>query len=217
MNIHCIDCGLPFEAEVTGSVNVGEQPHLKEKVLDGSLFMKACPHCGRVNLLGQAMLYTDPDQRLLLWLLPGGEETKEMETVIKARLSVSDPSILEGYTTRIVRSAGDLMEKVKIFDAGLDDLVMELCKYVTKMELTGQEQDKTRQRAITDAPFKFFRLDGPDNEMEFSYPLDGKMVGARVGFNVYEDCAGIVSRNPSMRPSSPFPVIDREWVGRFIG
>lgn len=217
MKIHCIDCGLPFEAEVTGSVNVREHPELKDRVIDGSLFMEACPHCGRVNLLGQAFLYNDPDQKLLFWLLPGGNETMEMEAGIKARLSASDPGILAGYATRIVRTAGDLMEKVKIFDSGLDDVTIELCKHVTKMELTGQEQDKARQRAITEAPFKFFRLDGPDNDIEFSYPLDGKMVGARVGFNVYEDCAGIVSRNPVMRPSDPFTVVDPSWIARFIG
>ncbi|MBQ6087348.1 MAG: CpXC domain-containing protein [Bacteroidales bacterium] len=217
MKLHCIDCGLPFEAEVSGSVNVREHPELKEKVLDGSLFMETCPHCGRVNLLGQALLYNDPDQKILMWLLPEENGTRNVEASIKAAIAGSDPALLEGYTTRIVRTAGDLMEKVKIFDSGLDDLVMELCKHVTKLELAGDEKDKARLQAISKAPFKFFRLDGPDNDIEFTYPLDGRMVGARVGFNVYEDCAGIVSRNPSMRPSDPFQVIDSVWVGRFIG
>ena len=192
-------------------------PELKEKVLDGSLFMETCPHCGRVNLLGQAFLYNDPDQRILLWLLPEENGTRDIEASIRARLSDSDQSILAGYTTRIVRTAGDLMEKVKIFDSGLDDLVMELCKHVTKMELSGEDADQGKRLAIERAPFKFFRLDGPDNDIEFTYPLDGKMVGARVGFNVYEDCTGIVSRNPAMRPSDAFQTIDSAWITKFIG
>ena len=217
MKIHCIDCGLPFEAEVYNSVNAREHPELKEKVLDGSLFMETCPHCGRVNLLGQAFLYNDPDQRILLWLLPEENGTRDIEASIRARLSDSDQSILAGYTTRIVRTAGDLMEKVKIFDSGLDDIVMELCKHVTKMELSGEDAGQGKRLALERAPFKFFRLDGPDNDIEFTYPLDGKMVGARVGFNVYEDCAGIVSRNPAMRPSDAFQTIDSAWITKFIG
>ena len=41
------------------------------------------------------------------------------------------------------------------------------------------------------------------------------MHGLRIGFNVYEDCAGIIRRNPSVKPSPGFSRIDPAWVARF--
>ena len=38
-----------------------------------------------------------------------------------------------------------------------------------------------------------------------------------VGFNVYEDCAGIVSRSPEIRSAASGPVrVDKEWIGQFF-
>ena len=45
---------------------------------------------------------------------------------------------------------------------------------------------------------------------------DGQMHGLRIGFNVYEDCAGIIRRNPSVKPSPGFSRIDPAWVARFF-
>ena len=67
-----------------------------------------------------------------------------------------------------------------------------------------------------DVPMKFFRIEGSDHELAFTYPSEGQMQGLQVGFNVYEDCAGILRRNPSIKPASGFPKIDQEWVARFF-
>ena len=67
------------------------------------------------------------------------------------------------------------------------------------------------------APFRFFRLQGADNEMLLSFPMDGAMQGVNVGFNVYEDCRGILGRNPSVAESvEGFAKIDAEWLSRFF-
>ena len=111
----------------------------------------------------------------------------------------------EGCTGRQVRSVGDLVEKIKIFDAGLDDLVIEMCKFVTCQELK------------KDVPLRFAGTDGADGEMTFTYPQDGQIELVAVGFNVYEDCAGILRRNPQIRESvQGLAVIDRAWLGRFF-
>ena len=105
-----------------------------------------------------------------------------------------------------MRSVGELVEKVKIFDAGLDDIVVELCKYVTLRELGRQ------------VPLKFFRLDGADGEMTFTYPLDGEMQMLAVGLNVYEDCSGILQRNPVLREKAAGLVaVDATWLAQFMG
>ena len=53
--------------------------------------------------------------------------------------------------------------------------------------------------------------------MTFTYPKGSDMEMIAVGFNVYEDCAGIVRRNPEMRRAAEGLVcIDREWLAQFV-
>jgi hypothetical protein len=66
------------------------------------------------------------------------------------------------------------------------------------------------------AEMKFFRMDGADNTITFSFPQDGKMQLAEVGFNVYEDCRGILGRNPSVKEDPGFALVDAAWVARFF-
>lgn len=56
--------------------------------------------------------------------------------------------LLRGYALRRVKEAGELIEKVNIFDAGLDDIAMEMCKYITKMEIAEKRQIKRKPRKL---------------------------------------------------------------------
>lgn len=207
----CPFCGETSDISVYSGVNVGEEPELKAKVKDGSLFLWECPHCGKTNLASGQTIYHDPEERVMIWLLPKGSVPEDKVRLVEASLAEA-AGTLEGYVFRRVEDAGSLIEKVNIVDAGLDDMAVEMCKYVTKMELAGKEGGKD----VLEAPFKFFRIDGPDNELTFTYPSGGAMHGVQVGFNVYEDCAGILRRNPSIKPSGGFPVIDQDWIARFF-
>ena len=122
----CSKCGEKQVIRIYRSINVSEDPQLKEKVRNGSLFLWECPHCGQVNLAKYETLYHDPAARLMVWLLPEGDVS---ETQMKA--ITMHTKAMGGYTLRRVTDMGSLMEKVLIFFAGLDDVVLEMCKYVT--------------------------------------------------------------------------------------
>lgn len=187
----CSCCGAKHSADVPQSVNAATAPELKERVRSGELFTWNCPHCGAANLLKVPFLYHDPQERLMIVLTDA---------------PVNAEGLPEGYAGRLVRSVGELIEKVKIFDAGLDDVVVELCKFVTCREI-GKE-----------VPMKFLRMEGADGEMTFTYPEQGRMELVAVGFNVYEDCAGILRRNPVIRDAARGLVcIDRAWLAQFFG
>ena len=206
----CSRCREENKVTIYNSINIGEQPALKDAVLDGSAFVWTCPHCGTLNLLQYQTLYHDPSEKLMVWLTRGSEELEEQVREAYSRLDG-----LEEYTMRFVDDAGSLIEKIKIFDAGLDDRTMEMTKYVTRMELC--ENQKENAQDILAAPFKFLRMSGPDNEITLAYPLDGKMQMVAIGFNVYEDCRGIIKRNPEITAGpSGFQKIDSSWVSRYF-
>lgn len=210
VQVVCSRCGARETVSVHDSINVRETPEIKAQVLDGSLFVWECPHCGAPNLVRCQTLYHDPDEKLMVWLTSGSEDLER-----RVREAYGDIPEMKDYTLRFVDDAGSLIEKVKIFDAGLDDVVMEMAKYVTRMEMCSSAGDGAE--GIASAPFKFLRLDGADGEITFAYPLDGQMQMAAVGFNVYEDCRGILKRNPAIAEAAAgFAKVDAAFIGRYF-
>ena len=198
----CSHCGKQTPIELRPSIQVAEDPELKLRVKDGSLFVWECPYCGHRNLARYQTLYHDPQARLMVWLLPGGEQPpKAVEEAVAG---------LEGYTLRLVREVGDLIEKVNVQDAALDDVVLEVCKWVTRQELSAKNPE------AREAPLRFLRTEGADNDLVLALPLNGQMQVLHVGFNVYEDARGIVARNPALRPAPGFAQVDAAWLEQFF-
>lgn len=185
----CSKCSMSYTAESFDVINVSDNPELKQSVINGSVFISECPHCGHKTVLNLPLVYID---------------TKEMLLIVLSDENMSLSETL-GYTARKVSKAGDLIEKVKIFDAGLDDIAIEMCKYVTKQEL-GKNVD-----------LKFLSMDGADNEIILTYPQNGQMEMLSIGFNVYEDCCGIINRNPSVKAAAQGLVkVDDAWLTQFF-
>lgn len=205
----CSKCGQQQTVTVYKSINISENPELKTKVRDGSLFLWECPHCGQVNLARYETLYHDPSTKLMVWLIPAGEISETQMQAITMHTKA-----MGGYTLRRVNDMGSLMEKVLINDAGLDDVVLEMCKYVTKMEMIQKSVPAEQKEEFLAADFHFYRCEGEDQEriITFMYALDGQMLGVNVGWNVYQDCAGILERNPEVRPDEGFAKVDAEWL-----
>ena len=208
--LRCSSCGKTFPVRVYTLINTRTDSELKEKVRDGSLFITECPYCGAHNIIDAPVIYHDPDGHLMIWMLPDGALAEEQEKALEAALTAESP---EGYTLRRVGDVGSLIEKVNIHEAGLDDTVVEMCKYLTRLELSEKNAELA---AAGDVPFKFYRFEGADNALIFTYPLGGEMKGATVGLSVYEDCRGILSRNPSVKPAGGFAEVDARWLSRFF-
>lgn len=206
----CSKCGQQHKIIVYRSINTADNPELKAKVKDGSLFLWECPHCGQVNLAKYETLYHDPALKVMFWLIPAGEISESQMQAITMHTKA-----MGGYTLRRVNDMGTLMEKVLIAEAGLDDVVLEMCKYVTKLEMVQKSVGAEQKDEFMASVFHFYRSEGEGDErvLTFMYALDGQMLGVNIGWNVYQDCAGILERNPQIRPADGFEKIDADWLG----
>jgi len=110
------------------------------------------------------------------------------------------------------------MEKVLICDAGLDDVVVEMCKYVTKLEMLQKSIGQEQKEEFMASVFHFYRSEGEDESriLTFMYGLGGQMLGVNIGWNVYQDCAGILQRNPQIKPADGFSRIDADWLSSVL-
>lgn len=205
----CSKCGEKHSVTVYKSINVSENPELKDKVRSGELFLWECPHCGQMNLARYETLYHDPASKLMFWLFPEGELSETQMQAITMHTKA-----MGGYMLRRVNDMGTLMEKVLLTDAGLDDVVVEMVKYVTKLEMVQKTIGEEKREAFLAGMFHFYRCEGEGDErlLTFMYPSDGQMMGVNVGWNVYQDCAGILERNPQIRPDDGFVRIDADWL-----
>ncbi len=205
----CSKCGEQHKVIVYRSINIADNPELKAKVMDGSLFLWECPHCGQVNLAKYETLYHDPVKKVMFWLVPQGEISETQMQAITMHTKA-----MGGYTLRRVNDMGTLMEKVLTAEAGLDDVVLEMCKYVTKLEMVQKSVGAEQKDEFMASVFHFYRSEGEGDEriLTFMYALDGQMLGVNIGMNVYQDCAGILERNPQIKPADGFERIDAGWL-----
>ncbi len=210
----CSRCGHEHEITVYKSINTAEDADWEARVLNGSVFMWTCPDCGCKNLVSYECLYHDPAKKRMLWLLPRDkDDTAEMEAIALHARS------LGGYTLRICPDLGSLIEKILILNAGLNDVAVEICKYVIRREWAQQGQtagpgSEASQAAHTEAPLHFHHTEG--DQLIFSYPSNGQMASLTLGKNVYEDALGILSRNPALQPGEGFQRIDAAWLATVI-
>lgn len=209
----CSHCKESNSIKIYKSINVAEQADLKEKVKDGSLFLWECPHCGTVNLARYDALYHDPDKKIMIWLLVSDEISQaQMKAIANHTKSIG------GYVLRTVSDTGSLMEKVLIHEARLDDVAIELCKWVSKQEMVSKLEDEEKIKSILARNLHFYKTegDGETKFITFTFAENGQMLGLNIGWNVYEDACGILQRNPSVRPQEAFAKVDYEWISSII-
>ena len=96
---------------------------MKEKVWNDEAFRYRCPDCGATALLNYNFLYHQQEDKILIFVDADGSSYGDMEMILKQRGNAFD-----GYRKRIVLSYNDFKEKLLIFDAGLDDRIVEIIK-----------------------------------------------------------------------------------------
>ncbi len=140
--ITCPNCKTEQKIKVWESIDVSVSPKEKKKILDGDFFKFSCKKCDFEAPLAYNCLYSDIENKLLIWLIP------ELTDEIKEKLSVADT--LKGdekhdtsdYIYRIVTTPNELKEKIMIKDEGLDDRIVEILKMVYLSQIstiTGDE------------------------------------------------------------------------------
>lgn len=141
--ITCPNCKTEQKIKVWESIDVSVSPKEKQKILDGDFFKFSCKKCDFEAPLAYNCLYSDVENKLLIWLIP------ELTDEIKEKLSVADT--LKGdekhdtsdYIYRIVTTPNELKEKIMIKDEGLDDRIVELLKMVYLSQISTLTGDET--------------------------------------------------------------------------
>ena len=113
-----------------------------------------------------------------------------------------------GYRRRIVIGADNLVEKIRIFDAGLDDRLIEIYKVL----LYGQMQSQLAEMPGGDAVDDVFVDEQLDGSLDFVFVADGKAVGAVPFAQEVYDVVAEQYKEAVERLAPTEPVINQDWA-----
>lgn len=135
--VPCPKCGKDIEFTLWQSIN-NEMPFAMPDIISGKLFEVECKHCGLKTHVNYPILVNDMAHKVMIYYTyPDG--VKETEKALEHMKKIYNGK------TRIVTDQAALREKVGIFNADLDDRVIELLKAIVMVQVNDQIADKDVQ------------------------------------------------------------------------
>lgn len=175
-SVSCPNCGIPHEMEIFTSINGNDNPELKERILNEGLFDFRCERCGYTCQITYPLVYHDPSLGYMVIMYAQGQSGNKAEP----------PKSLINVVKRKVDSLARLKEKILIFDAGFNDVAIELVKNALWGIIT-----KTYQNSNVECYFSKKEVDG---SLEFAIFLEGSTtpVYHTIKGEVYEQSAEVL-------------------------
>lgn len=203
--VGCPHCGAAVKTGMWPAISARDNPELRERILDETLFDWKCPECGYAAQLMYPCLYHDPDRRFMVYVEPNGC-CKESET---ADAEEKFPQ-LAGVKKRMVTTLAGLKEKVLIFEAGLDDTAVELVKFA----LAGVLEQKYGKKTVNGY---FCFCNEAENKIAFSFFPEGadEPVGRSTRLDAYRKSLEIV-KNAGIPVSGGFRPVDSVTAGKIL-
>ena len=227
--ILCPHCHRTAYFNIWNSINTKTHPETYGQVRNLSLFRFCCPYCGQTSTINYSFLYHQMENGLMIYYIPEDEEvnnTRKLLENVSAGTSQDDKSdsgsdteaddrLLENalarYRYRIVRTHEEFLEKLAIFDSGLDDRIVELAKVIVGSEA---------ERQLSESGFRiknaFFIVNKETRERKLVFQDKNSGQTASVSFdqyvaNVYHQ---IIDRYSDVLegPRKKDSIIDRNWA-----
>ena len=194
-SVKCPKCGQLSDITVWSSITAKDSPDLKRDLLQGRVNIFRCPSCSQAALMPSPMLYHDEEKKLMISFSPCTDpltEKKLYDEVMKASSESGELSKLENYNLRFITDFNELLEKILIFDSGLNDKAIEVIKLMIIM----QDADKSGQRDC-----RFGKRDGTELEFMITDRAENQIYTSRVPLDSY-NAVWEQLRNSGVKPYS---------------
>lgn len=193
IELKCPVCQTPASKSIETTINCKERPDLKKAILDGSLMGFECDHCGAKRQIETQVLYHDPDQKTLMFVAPDYHKEPELLRKTLALIVEKEGIDINDYRLRIMTSVPQLVEKIYIFDEGMDDQEMEIVKILTDGLFAQQEPNRTvinRYFMVKDGQKKFLYLTEDEQLLVDYHPTLTEFVVDKFGKDLKEQYLG---------------------------
>ncbi|MBW7908319.1 MAG: CpXC domain-containing protein [Kiritimatiellae bacterium] len=152
--IRCPKCAAEQTISLYDAINVAEDPLLRKQLLENKLNAVTCPDCGFLFRVDKNLVYSDAGRKLLIFLVPTPEEKYEQgeEQFISmlSELSGMLPDDMNAPSVHLVFSRVELVERIFLVEAGLDERLVEYIKY-TLYTRNASQVDPARKALLFNA------------------------------------------------------------------
>lgn len=205
--IPCPNCKSVTKAKLWTSVSASENPSIRNRIMDESLFEWQCPHCKYKNKLSYPMLYHDINNDFMIYLVP---QVKQHNIIDKESVNIY-PN-LDIINKRLAENINVLKEKILIFENKLDDMAIE----VTKLAISRVVEKKLKAK-VTEGYFCVF--DEETSHLGFVFFLKDRKTPhyQTTRISAYEKSLAMVAEY--MRETNTIPgflKIDKSWAAEVL-
>lgn len=142
----CPRCGKSSPIPVFDSMDLSESSESTRKMaLSGKLFAFQCPSCGKKEALSYPMNCIDDATSSIITVLDPKDKKENYKQVYKVYKGM-DTS--EGNKLRVVDTCQELSEKLRMFEDGLDDRVVEVLKLFICEDIAGDKEEIHKVRCV---------------------------------------------------------------------
>lgn len=208
--ITCPQCGKPSPFTVWDSINPQMNGEMKADVQSMEAFTFHCPHCGYTHLISYNFLYHNMDKAIMLY--HAADETGEQTAQQAFKQAMAVLQNAAHYVCRIVHSFDELLEKIRIAEAGLDDRRVELLKLLAERQVEAQYPEFHAMGAYfiqdEDGKYIIHLIDDSTNE--------ALNVDYEASFSTLYESLGHEFGRELDEMTQDVPVIDRRWAVHFL-
>lgn len=184
----CPACEQTFSLPQWVNISPNDAPELRKHVMTGDLFHHICPYCGKHMMIAYNCLYQDSSKHFAVSLH------------VNRREAAVTP-LLPGYQMRLEHTLPSFVERIRILDAGLDDMVFELYRTVVLAQVKKQHPDRTI------SSLRFDAVEGQDLFLQVSQSEQ-----IRLPLSSYQNLADKVKRSGFHPKVSGYLHIHGRWV-----
>ena len=196
----CPNCSAPGATDIDTIVRISKAPEARARVLSGEYFEWECESCRRRYLIDDVFLYYDDAKKFMVYYVPGYKKhTLSIPTLIQTKEGFDT----DGSTLRVTNRFLDLAEKIRIFEAGLDDRVIEAVKFYCIVNYS------SAGRTVNDILFE--ELDD-ENMLFFSVYDNNDCTGLPVPIEAYLRAQSDLAPFFDPPPKDAFVMVDQSWL-----
>ncbi|MEX2603650.1 MAG: CpXC domain-containing protein, partial [Gracilimonas sp.] len=129
----CPYCGVKKSLAAWRLFNGYTDASLKLLIFEGRIFQSRCLKCQKIQSVRNDMVYFDIEPKPIIIFLdnPKADPEHQINHVPKEYFN----DLFENFLYRKVNRPIELIEKIKIFDDGVDDIEVELAKHLLSLEM----------------------------------------------------------------------------------
>jgi ribosomal protein L37E len=132
-SIRCPKCGQEQTVTLYDAINVNESPELRALLMENKLNTVTCAACGFGFRVDKNLVYSDPTRKLLIFWVPVPERDyargEEQFVSLLRELTGLLPDDVSAPSVHLVFNRIELIERIFLVEAGLDERIIEYIKY----------------------------------------------------------------------------------------